>query len=92
MDWRAALGGVVVQIVLVAATIGSAVSLLALLGALTVGGFVAGVLTRTPESARFDGAATMLLGTMVVGAGLLVLARFQVGRCRRCSPAGCSGG
>jgi hypothetical protein len=81
MDWRAVPIGVCVQVALLVALFyrGFGVTILAVVGVLSVGGFVAGIASRDPPRARFDGAATLLVGTVVVAGGLLVLAQFRPG-------------
>lgn len=79
MDWRAVLIGVLAQIVLLVAAFyrGLTIAVLVVVVILSAGGLVAGIASRDPPRARFDGAATLLVGTLVLGGGLLVLARFQ---------------
>lgn len=79
MDWRAVLIGVLAQIVLLVAAFyrGLTIAVLVVVVILSAGGLVAGLASRDPPRARFDGAATLLVGTLVLGGGLLVLARFQ---------------
>jgi len=79
MDWRAVLIGVLAQIVLLVAAFyrGLTIAVLVVVVILSTGGLVAGLASRDPPRARFDGAATLLVGTLVLGGGLLVLARFQ---------------
>lgn len=79
MDWRAVLVGVLAQVTLFVAAFyrGATMTVLVVLGILSAGGLLAGLLSRDPPRARFDGAATLLLGTLVVGGGLLVVAQFQ---------------
>lgn len=79
MDWRAVLIGVLVQVGLFVAAVSQSIVMTVpvVVGVLSAGGFLAGVASRDPPRARFDGAATLLLGTFALGGSLLVLARFQ---------------
>ena len=78
MDPRAVVVGVLVQAALLGAVLyrGITIATVVVLGVLSAGGFVAGLASRDPPRVRFDGAATLLAGTLVVG-GLLALARFR---------------
>lgn len=79
MDWRAVLVGVIAQVVLLGVAVyrGMTIAVLVVIAILSAGGLVAGIASRNPPRARFDGAATLLVGTLVVGGAVLVLARFQ---------------
>lgn len=77
MDPRAVVVGVLVQAALLGAVLyhGITIATVVVLGVLSAGGFVAGLASRDPPRVRFDGAATLLIGTVV--GGLLALARFR---------------
>ena len=79
MDPRAVVVGVLVQAALLGAVLyrGITIATVVVLGVLSAGGFVAGLASRDPPRVRFDGAATLLAGTLIVGGGLLALARFR---------------
>jgi hypothetical protein len=79
MDAQSIFVGVLAQLALVAVLFYRevAMSVLVVAGVLSAGGVVAGLVGRDPARARFDGAATLLVGTTVLGGGLLVLARFR---------------
>jgi hypothetical protein len=81
MDWRTVPIGVLAQVALLVALWYSefAITTLVVLAVLSVGGVVAGIASRDPPRARFDGAATLLVGTVVVVGGLLALAQFRPG-------------
>ena len=78
MDSRTVPIGVFAQVALLAALRYSEfpITIPAVLAVLSAGGVVAGIASRDPPRARFDGAATLLVGTVVVGS-LLALAQFR---------------
>jgi hypothetical protein len=79
MDSRTVPIGVFAQVALLAALRYSEfpITIPAVLAVLSAGGVVAGIASRDPPRARFDGAATLLVGTVVVVGGLLALAQFR---------------